>query len=72
MLWSHTFRNFLHFSEQQTNDCGKTEDMTENGEKMAGGGKWPFSALTEKWKVPKSAILLETSGLKIHFVTDVF
>lgn len=46
--------------------------MTENREKMVGGEKWSFAALTEKWKVPKSAILLETSALKIHFVTDVF
>lgn len=34
--------------------------------------RWYFAALTEKWKVPESAILLETSGLKIHSVTDVF
>lgn len=34
--------------------------------------KWPFAGLSEKWKVPKSAILLETSGLKIFFATDLF
>lgn len=36
------------------------------------GNKWPFAGLSKKWKGPKSAILLETSGLKILFATDLF
>lgn len=39
---------------------------------LEGERNWPFAGLSEKWKVPESAILLETSGLKIHFTTDLF